>query len=152
MEITMSKIRLLYLFTLFIISVNYGQSINSHPRVKKLLNQYEEALSSKSADKIANCFHNNAMVFPQGKKTVNGRIEIIENFKNLETIDFAEKFTIQEVIKADNYFIVQTKNTGSWANPQTAEKGKFEVKGQMILKPDKQGNLKIYRYMYNSNN
>lgn len=151
-KVIIQKITVLLLFLLFVVTVNYGQSIHVNAGIKKLLSEYETALSSKSAVKIANCFHNDAMVFPQGKKTVNGRTEIMANFKGLETIDFIEKFTIQEVIKTDEYFIVQTKNTGSWENPETSEKGTFEVKGQMILKPDKKGGLKIYRYMYNSNN
>lgn len=100
---------------------------------------------------MADCFHDDAMILPEGKPVVSGREEIDESFKWLESVDFSEKFIIEEVIEAGDYRIVRTRNLGSWKNPKTAESGNFEVKGLLILKPDQEGSFKIYRYMFNNN-
>jgi ketosteroid isomerase-like protein len=100
---------------------------------------------------MADCFHDDAMILPEGKPIVKGREEIIESFKWLESVDFSEQFIIEEVITAGEYSIVRTRNIGSWKDPKTAESGNFEVKGLLVLKPDQNGGLKIYRYMFNNN-
>ncbi len=120
-------------------------------KVRSLLDKYEVALSSKSSSNVADCFHNDAFILPEGKHVVKNREGIMDNFKALETIDFVEKFVIEETILAGEFVIIQTKNMGSWKDPQTSQSGNFEVKAQMILKPNQNGELKIYRYIYNSN-
>jgi|GEM_PF-6366836 len=141
----------LVLFLVVFITRANAQQIELNNDIRVLLNSYEIALSSKSAANVADCFHSDAVILPEGKHPVKGKKEIIENFKGLETIEFVENFTVEEVINAGDYLIVQTKNIGSWKNLKTSEGGNFEVKGQMILKPNEAGDLKIYRYMYNGN-
>lgn len=119
--------------------------------IMEMLGQYEEALSSKSASNVADIFHDDAQILPEGKPVVKGREAIIANFKGLETIDFKENFELKEYILAEDYVIIQTKNVGHWGNPTTKESGDFEVKGMMVLKPDEEGKLKIFRYAYNGN-
>ena len=144
-------ITLLTFFSLISITLIHAQESTLGKDIRALLDQYGSAVGSKSSSKMADCFHDDAMILPEGKPIVKGREEIIESFKWLESIDFAEKFIIEEVITASEYSIVRTRNIGSWKDPKTAESGNFEVKGQLILKPDQHGNLKIYRYMFNNN-
>lgn len=144
-------IKLIAFFFLISISFTYAQEGTVDKDVRAALDQYGNAVSSKSTSKMADCFHDDAIILPEGKPIVNGRKEIIESFKWLESLDFAEQFIIEEVITAGDYKIVRTRNLGSWKDPKTAESGNFEVKGQIILKPDQDGDLKIYRYMFNNN-
>jgi len=100
---------------------------------------------------MADCFHDDAMILPEGKPVVKGRKEIIDSFKWLESVDFSEQFIIEEVISAGEYSVIRTRNLGSWKDPKTNESGNFEVKGLLIVKSDYNGDLKIYRYMFNNN-
>ena len=122
---------------------------------QKVLNEvfstYEKALSSKSAENVANSFFDDAKILPEGKPIVEGRTAIVEHFSGLETIDFEEKFIIEEVIASGEHFIVQTKNVGLWNNPETGDYGSFEVKGQLVIAQDEDGDWKILRYAYNGN-
>lgn len=142
---------LIIIFSLVSISLMHAQESTVEKEVRACLNQYATAVSSKSTSKMADCFHDDAMILPEGKPVVSGREEIDESFKWLESVDFSEKFIIEEVIEAGDYRIVRTRNLGSWKNPKTAESGNFEVKGLLILKPDQEGGFKIYRYMFNNN-
>ena len=144
-------ITLLAIFFLISITSTNAQESDLKNEVRALLDQYGSAVGSKTSSKMADCFHDDAMILPEGKPIVKGREAIVESFKWLESVDFTERFIIEEVIKADDYSIVQTRNIGSWTDPKTSESGNFEVKGQFILKPDQHGDLKIYRYMFNSN-
>ncbi len=119
--------------------------------IEALLDEYSKALSSKSAAKIAAVFHENAIILPEGKTVVKGTASIVENFKELEKLDFEEKFEIQEILPAGEIAIIQTQNIGRWSNPENGEQAQFSVKGQMVLKKDNKGQLKIFRYAYNSN-
>lgn len=148
------KTRLLTLFTVFtLVSVTmiHAQESTLDEDVREVLDQYGSAVGSKLSSKMADCFHDDAMILPEGKPIVQGREEIIESFKWLESLDFAERFIVEEVISAGEYSIVRTRNIGSWKDPKTAESGNFEVKGLLVLKPNKNGDLKIYRYMFNNN-
>ena len=148
------KTILLTLFTFFsIVSITtiHGQESALRKDTRALLDQYGSAVGSKLSSKMADCFHDDAMILPEGKPIVKGREKIVESFKWLESVDFSEQFIIEEVIRAGEYGIVQTRNIGSWKDPKTAESGNFEVKGQFVVKTDKNGDLKIYRYMFNSN-
>ena len=148
------KTNLLTLFTFFFllsITLTHAQESRLEKDVREVLDQYGSAVGSKSTSKMADCFHDDAMILPEGKPTVKGREEIVESFKWLESLDFAEQFIIEEVIQAGEYSIVRTRNIGSWTDPKTAESGNFEVKGLLVLKPDQNGGLKIYRYMFNNN-
>lgn len=142
---------LIIIFSLVSISLMHAQESTVEKEVQACLDQYATAVSSKSTSKMADCFHDDAMILPEGKPVVSGREEIDESFKWLESVDFSEKFIIEEVIEAGDYRIVRTRNLGSWKNPKTAESGNFEVKGLLILKPDQEGGFKIYRYMFNNN-
>lgn len=142
---------LIIIFSLVSISLMHAQESTVEKEVRACLDQYATAVSSKSTSKMADCFHDDAMILPEGKPVVSGREEIDESFKWLESVDFSEKFIIEEVIEAGDYRIVRTRNLGSWKNPKTAESGNFEVKGLLILKPDQEGGFKIYRYMFNNN-
>jgi len=144
-------ITLLTFFSLISITLIHAQESAFGKDIRALLDQYGSAVGSKSTTKMADCFHDDAMILPEGKPIVKGREEIIESFKWLESVDFAEQFIIEEVITAGEYSIVRTRNIGSWKDPKTSESGNFEVKGQLILKPDQHGDLKIYRYMFNNN-
>lgn len=144
-------ITLLTFFSLISITLTQAQESASEKDIRALLDQYGSAVGSKSTTKMADCFHDDAMILPEGKPIVKGREAIIESFKWLESVDFAEQFIIEEVITAGEYSIVRTRNIGSWKDPNTAESGNFEVKGQLILKPDQNRDLKIYRYMFNNN-
>jgi len=144
-------ITLLTFFSLISITLTHAQESVLSKDVRALLDQYGSAVGSKSTSKMADCFHDDAIILPEGKPIVYGREEIIESFKWLESVDFAEKFIIEEVISAGEYSIVRTRNIGNWKDPKTAESGNFEVKGLLILKPDENGDLKIYRYMFNNN-
>ena len=118
--------------------------------IRNLLDEYSAALSSKSAENVAGIFHTQAQVLPEGNNVAQGRAEIEALFKGLETIDFEENFEVQEVLPADDMVIVRTVNKGMWSSLESAESGSFTVKGQMILKRDNNADLKIFRYMYNS--
>ena len=142
---------LLTFFSLVSITLTHAQESTLGKDVRELLDQYGNAVGSKSFSKMADCFHDDAMILPEGKPIVKGRKEIIESFKWFESLDFAEQFIIEEVIMAGEYSIARTRNIGSWKDPKTAESGNFEVKGLLILKPDQNGDLKIYRYMFNNN-
>ena len=138
------------LFALFFIvsgSLANAQESSLVKNVRSLLDNYEVALSSKSSSNVADCFHNDAFILPEGKQIVKNREGIMDNFKGLETIDFDEKFVIEETILAGDFVIVQTKNIGSWKDPKAAQSGNFEVKGQMILKPNQIGELKIWKVL-----
>ena len=148
------KIKLLTLLTIFSLTsltLTHAQDSALEKDVREVLDQYGNAVGSKSTLKMADCFHDDAMILPEGKPIVKGREEIIESFKWLESVDFAEQFIIEEIIAAGEYSIVRTRNLGSWKDPKTAESGNFEVKGMLVLKPDQNGDLKIYRYMFNNN-
>lgn len=148
------KTKLLTLFTflsLLSITFTHAQESTSGKNVRALLDKYGGAVGSKSSSKMADCFHDDAMILPEGKPVVKGRKEIVESFKWLESVDFAEEFIIEEVIEAGEYNIVRTRNIGNWKDPKTAESGNFEVKGLLVVKPDQNGDLKIYRYMFNNN-
>ena len=142
--------RITFLFLLSI-TFTHAQVSTSGKNVRALLDEYGTAVGSKSSSKMADCFHDDAMILPEGKPVVKGRKEIVESFKWLESVDFSEEFIIEEVIAAGEYNIVRTRNIGSWKDPKTAESGNFEVKGLLVVKPDQNGDLKIYRYMFNNN-
>jgi len=141
----------LTIFSLASLTITHAQDSALKKDVREVLDRYGNAVGSKSTLKMADCFHDDAMILPEGKPIVKGREEIIESFKWLESVDFAEQFIIEEVIMAGEYNIVRTRNIGSWKDPKTAESGNFEVKGLLVLKPDQNGDLKIYRYMFNNN-
>ncbi|WP_224484521.1 Dabb family protein [Robertkochia aurantiaca] len=116
-----------------------------------LLNEYREALGSKSAENVADIFHDDAVLLAEGTNPIRGREAIIEHFRQIEDLDFNEDFKVQEIIKSGEYLIVETDNIGSWSDPESGASGEFNVKGQMILKKNQEGDLKIFRYTYNSN-
>lgn len=147
----LNLLTLLAFFFLVSMSLTHAQESVSGKDIRALLDQYGSAVGSKSSSKMADCFHDDAMILPEGKPIVKGREEVVESFKWLESVDFTEEFLIEEVIPAGEYSIVRTRNIGSWKDPKTAESGNFEVKGMLILKPDQNGALKIYRYMFNNN-
>jgi len=144
-------ISIITFFFLISITLTHAQESALEKDIRALLDQYGSAVGSKSSLKMADCFHDDAMILPEGKPIVKGREEIIESFKWLESVDFVEQFIIEEVITTGEYSIVRTRNIGSWKDLKTAESGNFEVKGQLILKPNQNGDLKIYRYMFNNN-
>lgn len=144
----MKKIILIKLLALFVVGCQKG---NDPSVLKEVFANYEEALSSKSAEKVANSFFEDARILPEGKNVVIGRNAIIEHFSGLESIDFQESFEIEEVIESGDNFIVQTKNIGSWRNPESNDSGNFEVKGQLVIAKDSDGLWKILRYAYSGN-
>ena len=106
-------ITLLTFFSLISITLTQAQESASEKDIRALLDQYGSAVGSKSTTKMADCFHDDAMILPEGKPIVKGREAIIESFKWLESVDFAEQFIIEEVITAGEYSIVRTRNIGS---------------------------------------
>ena len=136
---------------LAVITIACSKGMNNPEVVRSLLDDYEEALGSKSAEKIAQVFHEQATILPEGKNVVQGRAGIAEHFKDLETMNFEEKFIVDESFRAGEYIVVQTKNLGKWSIPDKHESGEFEVKGQMILKQNQKKEWKIFRYAYSGN-
>ena len=142
--------RVSFLFLAFTM-LTHAQESGLEIAVRALLDQYGSAVGSKSPTIMADCFHDDAIILPEGKPIVAGREEIVESFRWLESVDFAEQFIIEEVITSGEFSVVRTRNIGRWSNPETDESGNFEVKGLLVIKPDQHGKLKIYRYMFNNN-
>ncbi|MBV6655397.1 MAG: Dabb family protein [Mameliella sp.] len=140
-----------FLFLASIFAFSCNQNTVEPSEITQLLDNYAVALGSKSAQQVAELFHKDAQLMPEGKAVVDGRAAIQDHFKGLESIDFEERFEIQEVLPSGNFTIVRTLNTGKWSSLDKTDHGSFSVKGQMVLKRDGKGNLKIFRYMYNSN-
>ena len=136
---------------LTIVTIACTKEVNDSEVVRSLLDEYQVALSSKSSKKIAQVFHKDATILPEGKNVVVGRAGITEHFKGLETIDFKEEFVVDESFWAGEYIVVQTKNLGRWSTPDKRESGEFEVKGQMLLKQNHSKEWKIFRYAYSEN-
>lgn len=142
--------RPLALVFLFCTLISCTKSV-SNDEIQNLIDNYAESLQSKSAEAMAANFHNEAILFPEGKASIKGKENITEFFKQLESIDFEEEFEIIEVIEGGELLILNTLNTGKWKDPAKGSEGEFTVKGMMTLKRDQQGKLTIYRYMFNSN-
>ena len=147
----MNRIYKYLLLIALVFCFSCSQKTIEQTEIRKLLDEYSVALGSKSAQNVAEIFHEEAQLSPEDGNVVQGRAKIQEHFKGLETIDFEENFEIQEVLPTDNLIIVRTLNTGKWNNLDNTEGGSFSVKGQMVLKRASNGALKIFRYMYNSN-
>ena len=116
-----------------------------------LLEQYARALSSKSAEDIAAVFTKDARILPHNSVAISGHEAITKHFKGLESIDFQESFELVHSEWAGKTILAQTENRGSWRDPGSGKSGEFSVKGMMALKPDAEGNWKIYMYAYNDN-
>lgn len=147
----MNRILKYFLFITIASCISCNQKPLEQTEIRKLLDEYSIALGSKSALSIAQIFHEDAQLLPENGNVVLGRSGIQEHFKGLESIDFEENFEIKEVLSAKDMAIVRTLNTGKWNNLENTESGSFLVKGQMVLKRSSSGDLKIFRYMYNSN-
>ena len=116
-------------FLLFILLSFFSCSQNAieHSAIEKLLNEYSIALGSKSAQNVAELFHEEAQLLAEGKNAVQGRAKIQEHFIGLESIDFEENFEIKDVVQAGNLSIVRTRNSGKWNNLDKTESGSFNV-------------------------
>ena len=134
-----------------VVTTACNQGGDNPEAVRVLLDDYESALRSKSSEKIARIFHEDATILPEGKNIVSGRANIVQHFKGLETIDFEENFIVEESFLAGAYIVVQTKNRGRWSMPGKDEFNAFEGKGQLILKQNDAKAWKIFKYAYSGN-
>ena len=138
----------------FVAIIGIGFNANAQSKenvaIKKVMNNYFDALNASDADKVIGLFTADGKIFASGAPTATGTATLKATFEyvfNNYTYSLAQ--TVDEIKIQGNFAFVTSTSKGSYNIKSNNKKIEDNFRELFILERIK-GNWKISQYMYNS--